>query len=858
MLVSSHLSHSFLYSQNFSPYIQLVIIHLTCSDFYIVTIYRSPSANHSDFCNTITFLENLPFIHSNKIIILGDLNFPGIDWSKSCVCPRRSSPSARLFLNFCVTLSFSQIVKNPTHLYNIIDIVLTSAPNEIANLSVSTPFSTSDHASVKFNIESSIVIKKKSKSFLDFGNADFDKIISIFASIDWRQVFDSFSSVELCYTHFVEFCQAVIHDFVPLITQKQRTVTLPLQIQRAKTLAHYFFHNRHRGLNLYSKAARKLKRLLRRNRLITEDKVAAANNPKKFYQFINSNLKLKQGIGDILGPNSRNLSSDNEKAEAFALHFESVYKRPPSSSTSPTFPMRSNTNINYILFTEETVFRMLSKLPLRVSTSPDKVPYMFLKKASLGLTSPLFYIYQRILLTGEIPSLWKTAIIRPVYKKGAKNDASNYRPISLTSGISKLFERIVAKNLVSYLLTNKLLSDSQHGFLPRKSTTTSLLSSVSAWQQATNAGSYVSACFIDFSNAFDTVTHSFLLSKLSAYGISGCLLNFLSSFVTDRTQCVMVNDVLSRKYKVPSGVPQGSVLGPILFLLYINDVSDIIPHSVSSNMYADDIKIYSINNPLVLQEAIDRVHSWSLVWNMNINIKKTVTMAIGRTHPDVYFLLNNNRLDMVDKFKDLGVTYDNFLSFDCHIDSVISRAFSMSNFILKTFVTRNIYTLFRLFTSYVRPLLEFNCEVWNPSQISQIRKIESVQKRFTKRILCRIGQTDLSYSRRLTMLNTYPLETRRISAGLCFMYKMIISEVDIDFHDFFQISHRLSQHRHPFFIIQQLVRLESHRNSFTNKYVKFWNSFHSDIFLSNKSSSFRFKTVVCLRNNPLFRECLNF
>ena len=261
-------------------------------------------------------------------------------------------------------------------------------------------------------------------------------------------------------------------------------------------------------------------------------------------------------------------------------------------------------------------------------------------------------------------------------------------------------ERIVCKPLLTYLLQNNLISSAQHGFLARKSTTSALLSTVPRWQKEIDSGNFVSACFIDFSRAFDSISHDLLLTKLQSYGISGCLLNFLKNLIRNRTQSVVVNGKLSNSFPCSSGVAQGTVLGPILFILYINDISDNLPSGVHCKMYADDSKIYTINSPQSLQDGINAISLWSKTWQMDVNIGKTKVMCIGNRHPAHDFYLDGNKLENVVEFKDLGIVYNQKLSFSNHISSVVSRCRAKSNYILKSFATKNPALLFKLFCTY--------------------------------------------------------------------------------------------------------------------------------------------------------------
>ena len=219
-------------------------------------------------------------------------------------------------------------------------------------------------------------------------------------------------------------------------------------------------------------------------------------------------------------------------------------------------------------------------------------------------------------------------------------------------------------------------------------------------------------------------------------------------------------------------------------------------------------------------------------------------MKFGRKHPDFTFTMNGEPLEEVTEFKDLGIIYDNSLSFSKHISSISSRARSKSNFILKSFATKTPALLFQLFETYVRPILEFSCEVWDPTLLTLIKEIETVQRQFTKRIYNRVGLTDISYEDRLAALETTTLEKRRQAAGLSFIYKMVLREVDLQFNEFFQRSLRTERSRnHSYFILFPRSNLEVFKSSFMVRYINKWNQLPPQFFSSINSSSFRQKVL---------------
>jgi ribonuclease P/MRP protein subunit RPP40 len=253
----------------------------------------------------------------------------------------------------------------------------------------------------------------------------------------------------------------------------------------------------------------------------------------------------------------------------------------------------------------------------------------------------------------------------------------------------------------------------------------------------------VDIIYVDFAKAFDSVCHSKLLLKLAGYGITGSALNWISSFLSNRFQCVKVNGTLSDTCNVISGVPQGSILGPSIFLLYINDVADIFSPNVKIKLYTDDLKIYTeivdINNINLLQQNTDRLVDWSKLWQLPISCTKCSSFSVNSLARNSLLLdfptpyvIDHVSLPNVSLVKDLGVHIDANLNFHSHINTIVAKTFQRSNLILRCFLCKDPHMLYRVFVAYVLPLLEYCSQIWSPSDITYIKKIESVQRGFTK------------------------------------------------------------------------------------------------------------------------------
>jgi ribonuclease P/MRP protein subunit RPP40 len=294
---------------------------------------------------------------------------------------------------------------------------------------------------------------------------------------------------------------------------------------------------------------------------------------------------------------------------------------------------------------------------------------------------------------------------------------------------------------------------------------------------------FTSVVYIDFTKAFDLVPHAKLLQKLESYGIQGYLLKWINSFLSNRIQCTKIGEDLSSWTPIYSGVIQGSCLGPLLFLLYINDITDIAAPAVTMKMYADDVKLYTeISNGehvIDLQHTLNQIHCWSITWQMPISLTKCSIMNISHSDAEdgANLMLGNTTLQESTELKDLGIMIDKHLKFKNHINYVVKTAYARANSIRRCFVSRHLPSLLQAYKIYVRPVLEYNTQVWSPFSVQQITAIENVQRKFTK---CMPGLNKLPYYQRLAKLDLESLEIRRLRADLILAYKIVFGIISTD------------------------------------------------------------------------------
>ena len=330
-----------------------------------------------------------------------------------------------------------------------------------------------------------------------------------------------------------------------------------------------------------------------------------------------------------------------------------------------------------------TVRRACSRLKYSTSSGPDSIPAVVLKQCSDSLADPLSLLFNLSLQTGVFPQSWKRSFIFPVHKKGSKRDIRNYRGIAALCAVSKLFELVVLDHIK--FNCNDYIAPEQHGFMPRRSTSSNLVTYTSFISQAMQKHQQIDAIYTDLSAAFDKINHRIAIAKLERLGFCGSLLKWLRSYLSGRVMSVKIGDVFSAIFAVFSGVPQGSHLGPLLYLLYMNDVH--LSLSCRKLSYADDIKLFSVINDISdaasLQNQLDIFASWCTTNRMVLNASKCSVMTFTRKRSTISFNYNvsNSSLSRSSSIKDLGVVMDCKLSFNEHISYVVSKASKVLGFV---------------------------------------------------------------------------------------------------------------------------------------------------------------------------------
>ena len=470
---------------------------------------------------------------------------------------------------------------------------------------------------------------------------------------------------------------------------------------------------------------------------------------------------------------------------------------------------------------------------------PDGWHPFLLKQLATHLAVPLSILFQKSLCEGILPNEWLKASITAIHKKGDKSIPGNYRPISMTSIICKIMESLVRDKLIEHMERNDLFSNSQHGFVPRGDCTTNLLVCVEKWAEILEANDCVDVVYTDFAKAFDSVPHQRLLLKLKNSGVTGRTLAWIKSFLSNREQRVRVDDEYSTWKPVKSGVPQGSVLGPILFVVFINDMPDVV-RSICQ-LFADDAKIFDmvnlrdVNAGDRLQKDIHSVSNWSEVWQLFFNVKKCKVLHIGNTNPWRRYKMNGQYLEDVDEEKDLGVLVDSELKFRKQAAAVVKNANSRLGLIRKSFASLDEETLPLLFMSLVRSKLEYGNLIWGPFFKEDTKLVERVQRRATRLVP---NLKRLEYEDRLRHLNLPSMQHRRRRGDMIYAHKLLTGKLKIKADDVLTLKSR-SLRGHNVKIQKKKATKLASINVFSNRIVNDWNDLPSAVVSATSTNAFK-------------------
>ena len=505
-------------------------------------------------------------------------------------------------------------------------------------------------------------------------------------------------------------------------------------------------------------------------------------NTRYFFSYANKKLKTTSAVGPLISQNGTLTGEPKEMSEILRKQYESVFSKANQeklvSNPQDFFEETPNTGqqLTNIIIRETDIIAAIDEMAADAAAGPDGFHPQLLKRCKVELANPLKILWTESLATGTVPGILKTGIITPIYKGGNRGTPSQYRPVVLTSHLIKICERVIRKQIVEYLEINNLFNEGQHGFRQNRSCLSQLLVHYEGILRCIQEGNNADVIYLDFAKAFDKVDHGILLHKLRSYGIHGQLGKWLHSFLSQRKQRVSVHGEPSEPSTVQSGVPQGSVLGPLLFLIHVGDIDKNLKHSEATS-FADDTRIRkktrNENETTQLQQDLDRIISWASENNMALNRDKFELLRYGNNmdlKERTAYLVSSHTIQDKDHVKDLGVHMSSDASFTYHYNIITNAARQMSGWVLRTFETREEKCMITLWKTMILPKLEYCCQLWSPHTITDITNIEAMQRTYTNKIR---GVENMTYWERLRHLKLYSLQRRRERYITIYVWKIL-------------------------------------------------------------------------------------
>ena len=765
----------------------------------IAAAYRPPDSSlqyMKDLCDDIKHLEAK---HPNHAIwIGGDFNLPDIDWDQAeVVSSQYLQDISRSLLDTLSDTNMQQIVDFPTRESNTLELLITNRPGLVHRLRA-TP-GISDHNSIaECDLDCNAQISRPvpHKVFL-WAKADIKKLRKQIhkQTRNYVQTYNITAPVETLWTSFKNIIDEAVTSCVPTkmtsprysqpwftracrqaVRQKNRAYN---KARRTNRLSDW---ERFKDLRKKAQAVCKKANTSYVSNSVNRDYEL---NSKKFYGYIRNNRSDNNGVSPLKEAGQLH-HTPKDMANCLNRQFGSVFSN--SSDTPPDMGPSPHPDMEEVIITNNGVLKLLKQQKPGKAAGPDGVQTRILKEAAEELAPALTLLFNSSYNQGKVPDDWRHALVSPVYKAG-KNDRSkpvNYRPISLTCHCCKIMEHIICSNMMKHLDSNNILTDKQHGFRKKRSCDSQLLITVDDLARSLNNRQQVDCILLDFSKAFDKVSHFLLHHKLNFYGIRQKNLNWIDDFLAGRTQEVVVKGESSDTIPVTSGVPQGSVLGPALFLVYIND----LPVRVKSipRLFADDCILYRTiktqEDADLLQQDLDALQKWESDWAMEFAPDKCKLLRITRkqTRNIIHssYNIHGTDLELVEEAKYLGVMLDKKLNFNTHISNTIKKCDATRAFLQRNLHGCSIEVKAASYKTFVRPIAEYAAPVWDPHLRSATAadNLEAMQHR-AARFVCNDWRRSSSITAMLQRLQWETLQARRSQIKLAMLQKILQNQIAI-------------------------------------------------------------------------------
>ena len=839
--------------------------------FLVTTVYRPPSSLpefFDDFEKLIKAIDN----ENKEVYILGDLNCNMLKTDKDASIPTKKIKS--LYELYQLTQMIDEATRVTMTTSSLIDHIVTNTPEKISDSGV-IHTGISDHSLV-FAIRKISVIDKQENilEIRNMKNFNEEKFIEDLLKQPWEHIYFSAEDPNAMWEIWKKLFLDVLDKHAPLQHKKIRSIKAPWITNDIKNLMNtrdrfkrkaILTNNENDWLNFGTTRNKVNIKLRNAKKDYYSSKIAGQKfNPKKAWKSINSLLgrQNKPTVVNELTVGNNTLTRPEDIAEGFNEYFSNIGPDLSSKIDSSNYNFETyikNAKSEFAAFQPVTVSQishLLHGLSGNKATGIDKISCKIIKLAAPVISDSLTLTFNQAITLSSFPDEWKIARVVPLYKNGQRSIPGNYRPISVLPAISKIMERILHDQLYNYLTKFDLFSDTQFGFRKFHSTAGALLDCTNEWYINLDRKMFNLVVLIDLKKAFDTVDHQILLSKLELYGIKGQAINLLKSYLTNRKQRCQIRNSFSSERLIKCGVPQGSILGPLLFLLYIND----LPHCLSKTkprLFADDTNLTASANSMTDLEAavnsdLENLRKWLIANKLSLNVAKTEFILIGsksmiknisNSHPNVF--IENKQIKQVYECKTLGVKIDQHLSWKGNTDEICKKVTAGISAIrrIRPFVAQD--TLILIYNAIVRPYFDYCYEVWDVFGAAQSKRLQKLQNR-AARIILNVSN-DVEHNIALHALGWEPLQMERKKAKAKIMYKLLNKMGPKSLTNLFSYkSENTNYHLRDISsgLCLPKPRTNNMKNSFMYDGTQLWNSIPKEIRESKSLSSFRNKIAA--------------
>jgi ribonuclease P/MRP protein subunit RPP40 len=816
------------FTTSFPEHVWCTIKNCNLVDLTVGVCYRTPTDRLYTFDLHDSLRKLVKEVSTRHFILMGDFNYRGIDWLYHTNIG--NDVHEQLFFECLEEGMLTQHVTRPTTNKSVLDLIITREPDLVTDICDLGNFASSDHHLLQWSLNVSVSKPLIDRLTFNYNKMNTAAIKKELLETDWNSLLTG--TANDCWLAFKHRLDDLRLKYVPVGRRSRhgRTKKVWMTYRAAKYVRKKYRvfakykDNKHPA---YVAAERKAKQAVKDAKWNFEKKLAEniKKDTKSFFTYVRSRSKAKPKTGPLLDEHGEDVADTKKMAEIFNDYFTTVFTAEDVSNL-PNVGALGTTEmvLNDITVTEEIVRDKLCAVREDKAAGPDDLLPRFLAAVRQEICKPVCMIFKQSLAEASVPADWKEANVCPIYKTGGKGKASNYRPVSLTCQLCKVFESIVRDEMVLYLENNKLIHDSQHGFRKGKSCLSNLLSFLDQVTRTMDLGFSMDAIYLDFAKAFDKVPHKRLIMKLRNHGIGGRLLSWIEDWLKDRRQRVCLQGEESDWKSVLSGVPQGSVLGPVLFLVYINDLDIGITNLIYK--FADDTKLLakvdSAEEHDKLQDDLNTLVSWSKDWQMKFNTDKCKVMHFGSSNNQFDYYMEGHALNSVTNEKDLGVEVTADLKNTAHCIRAYKKANRVLGMIYRTISYKSQEIMLSLYKTLVRPHLEYCVSAWSPCYKKDKVLLEKIQHRFTRMIK---PLRHLDYNERLNLLKLWTLQERRNRGDLIEVFKMYKGFINVAFADFFTLDTNAKGTRgHSAKLVKVRCERELRRHFFSNRVVNRWNA----------------------------------